>query len=320
MFSCLLDLDQSFFVMNISDNDKIDLPPNVFFIFNFSLALLISFIGITLCTTLLIIIVRHRKYHTISNLLACNTSIAIISYLILTAHASIYGFREDWALHAPLCIPRAYLFTGTIATVCYSFAIQSLSRLFFTIYYQYRCLVTWRLHRLLIVINWLIGFTIPLYALFQRGSLEFERQSRVCVLKTNHFSVAIFSMITIIFIPVSITTVIYRQLFDYSRQSTDRILRTSRFMNTRRVRLNVRRDLKLAQQLLIQTTCASGGGMIFLFNIFWQAFCSKPLPNYLFLLGYILMTVGMGMISIAHFLLNKKVKKLVWKYICRRRY
>ena len=304
--------------MNISNNDELDLPPNIFYIFNFSLSIVISLIGITLCSTLLIAVLRHRKCHTISNLLACNTSIAIISYLILAIHASIYGFREDWALHAPLCIPRAYLFTGSIATVCYSFAIQSLSRLFFTIYYQYRCLLTWHLHRLLIMINWLIGFTIPLYALSKQGSLAFERQSRICVLKTNWFFVAMFSMITIIFIPVGVTIVVYRKLFDYSRQSTDRMLRISRYVNTRRVRLNVRRDLKLAQQIFIHTTCASCGGMIFFFNVFWQAFCPRPLPKYLFLLGYILMTVGMGMISLAHFLLNKKVKKLVWKYICQR--
>lgn len=270
----------------------IDLPPNLFFILNFSLAILVSLIGITLCLTLLITVLQHRKCQTISNLLACNTSIAIILYLILTIHASIYGLNEDWALHAPLCIPRAYLFTGAIGTVCYSFALQSLSRLVFTIYYRYQCLLTWRLHRLMIVFNWLIGFSIPLFALLQHGSLQFERQSRVCVLKTNVFSVAIFSMVMIIFIPVSVTTIVYRKLFHHSRQSTDRILRTVKYLNTRRVRLNVRRDLKLVQQLLIHMTCASCGGVIFMFNVLWQALSDKPLPKYFFLLGYILMTIG----------------------------
>lgn len=299
-------------------NTTIDLPSNLFFLLNFSIAIIVSLIGVTLCLILFITVLQHRKCQTISNLLACNTSIAIILYLILTIHASIYGLNEDWALHAPLCIPRAYLFTGTIATVCYSFALQSLSRLFFTVYYQYRCLLTWRLHRVMIVLNWLIGFSIPLFALLHQGSLDFERQSRVCVLKTNAFSVAIFSMVMIMFIPVSVTTMAYRKLFYYSRQSTDRILRTAKCMHTRRVRLNVRRDLKLVQQLLIHTTCASCGGVIFIFNVLWQALCDKPLPKYLFLLGYILMTIAMGMISIAHFLLNKKVKKIVWKNICRR--
>jgi hypothetical protein len=249
--------------------------------------------------------------------LACNSSIAIIGYLILTIFASIYGFREDWAWNPPLCIFRAYCYIVVIGAVCHSFSIQSLSRLFFTVYYTNPSLLSWRVHWIMIFINWLISFLIPIVPLFNYGSLGLEKESRGCVLRSQAFLASIYCTIMVIILPLNVTCLVYARIFSYSRQSTDRVLRSAPNMNNRTVRLNVKRELKFVQQLCIHTTCAGCGGIIFLFNVFWQGLSEIPLPKPMFLLGYNLMTMGMSLMTIAHFMLNVKVKRMTLRLLRR---
>ncbi|CAF4586477.1 unnamed protein product [Rotaria sp. Silwood1] len=239
-----------------------------------------------------------------SNLLACNTSVAIIFYLILVISASIYGFRQDWAWNSLLCILRAYSFIVALGAICYSFSIQSLSRLFFVIHYKLKYLLTWRAHSIMIISNWLISLLIPIVPLFIDESLGLEKESRSCILKTNAFTAAIFCMIMIIGIPLNVSTMIYCSILYHARQSIHRVLRFDQNMNKYKTIHNAKREVKIVQILLVQTAGTSCGGIIFLINVFWQALSEIPLPKYMFLLGVNLTTISVSFMSIAHFMLN----------------
>ncbi|CAF2539288.1 unnamed protein product [Rotaria sp. Silwood2] len=300
----------------MSSNLESDMPSDLFYIINFSCAILASIIGLIFSFTFIIVIITNRQCHNMSNLLACNSSVAVILYLILTIFASIYGLREDWAWNAPLCIFRAYSIVVALGTVCYSFSMQSLSRWFFVIHYKLRYLLTWRTHSIMIIFNWLISLSIPIVPLFIDGSLGLEKESRSCIVKTNAFAAAIFSIIMVISIPLSVSTMVYCSILYHTRQSAHRILRFNQNMNKYKTIHNVKREVKLVQHILIQTACASCGGIIFLINVLWQALSGIPLPKHMFLLGVNLTTIGVSLMTISHFMLNTQVKNIACRYSC----
>ncbi|CAF0843662.1 unnamed protein product [Rotaria sordida] len=300
----------------MSRNLEPNMPSDLFYIINFSCAIIASIIGLIFSFTLILIIITNQQCHSMSNLLACNTSVAVIFYLILTISASIYGFRQDWTWNSPLCTFRAYSFVVTLAAVCYSFSIQSLSRLFFVIHYKRRYLLTWRTHVIMIIFNWLISSSIPMVPLFIDGSLGLEKESRTCIVKANAFLAAIYCMIMIIGIPLCVSIMVYCSILYHVRQSTYRILRSDQNINKYLTIQNAKRELKLVRHILIQIVCASCGGIIFLINVFWQALSEIPLPKPMYLLEINLTTMGVSLITIAHFMLNTQVKKIVCRYSC----
>src|SRR4051812_38832621 len=93
---------------------------DLFFIINFTLAILLSTIGSIASFATILIVIQNRQFRIFNNILICNTCIAVIYYSMITMIASIYGFREDWSLNAPLCSFRAYCFNVGIAAICHS--------------------------------------------------------------------------------------------------------------------------------------------------------------------------------------------------------
>lgn len=124
-----------------------------FFPVNYWLTIASAIIGLTLCLLIIMIVLTHRECHNFTNVLTCNTCVVVVLYFIFQIVTSIFALRQYWQYHQPACVFRAYCSLALCATLCYSYSIQAISRLFFAIFYKHRFLLTWRTHWLLIIVN-----------------------------------------------------------------------------------------------------------------------------------------------------------------------
>lgn len=285
---------------------------NVYFIVNFTFALLISIIGIIVCCTILCAFVFCPACRNSTSLLNCNTSFAVLTYLINNFIVSIYGFREDWAQQQPRCSFRAYCFLVSGSAICYSYLTQAISRLFYTILHQYQNLRSYRIHSLLIFGNWFICFIISIEPFFIENGFKYESESRLCTLTTQTIPSSVYSMVVGFTIPLTICLLVYLAIFVHARRSTRRlgILGDG---NARSQVQNMKRELKLARNMLFILTIFLGGGTLFLIIGIWQIIApSSPPPEAVYILIINSMSSFVVLMVIALFVTNKPMKDFVF--------
>ena len=294
--------------------------PELYFTINFSIGIIASIIGIFLCVLTIVIVVINQQCRNVTNLLACNTCVAVIFYFIVAFITSIYGFREDWAFNAPFCSFRGYCFTAGVAVICYSYSIQAISRLFFVVFYKHRYLQTYRTHQIMIIINWLLGFILPIVPFFIDGSYGLEKESRGCVIKSEVFAGSFYVGITVSLTPLSVVTIVYGIILHRVRQSGRRV--TAIVPNVNRgvpgnnvAAPNLKREAKIMHQMSAQSSIISCGGLPMFFLIIWYKTRQQLAPEPMYLLGFNLITIFVSLMTVAQFIMNAKVKNVVVHYV-----
>ena len=116
-------------------------------------------------------------------------------FSIISIVSFIYGFREDWASNAPLCSLRGYCYTSTIVVITHSKSIQAISRLFNAILYKHKCLLTWRTHWIIIILNWILAFLVCIPPLFFEGGYALETESRICAGSCKIYPIGLYIVI-----------------------------------------------------------------------------------------------------------------------------
>jgi hypothetical protein len=147
----------------------------------------------------------------------CNTATATSIYSILQLISVNYGLREDWFHNQPACIFRAYCYVAVCIVVCGSYAVQSISRLFFAVLYKYKYLLTWRVHWFMIIANYLMAILEPIAPIFVGNSYRLEAESRLCMATTKVFYSLMLAVIAAYLIPLTIVTIMYAIIFYHVR-------------------------------------------------------------------------------------------------------
>jgi len=294
--------------------------PNRFYIISFSVSFFASFINILFGFIIITTVVINRKCRTVANMMMCNTAAATTIYASNQILIATYGIREDWFQNQPACGFRSYLHSGFCVTVCVSYAAQSISRLFFSIFHKHKYLRTWRIHWFLIIINYLIGILGPIPTIFIKNANVLELESRICVCTTKVFPSSMY-IITIAFIvPFSIIIIIYSIIFYHARQSTRRVEASASDGRKNTIihnsfKPNLKREMKLMKNIWIVVNIFACGGSLYLILVVWHATRKQPPPEPLYLLAIVSMTVFAAAKMIALFLLNKEVKNVAVGYL-----
>jgi hypothetical protein len=293
--------------------------PNIFYVINFTISILLSTIGIIFSCVTIFIVIRTRRYRTFNNVLICNTSVAAIFYSLITISASILGYREDWSSNAPLCSFRAYLYNVGIATVCHSKSIHAISRLFFAILYKRRYLLTWRTHRILIILTWLICLIICIPPFFFDDGYALEEESRSCVISSKKYLLALYVSMVSCIIPFNIIAMVYVSILFSVRRSARRVWAFNQNVtNVDDHMPKSKREIKLMQQMIIQTGILVSGGPIFIFLILWHATQKQPPPEWLYLLGFNSLTIVGSTVPIVQFMMSKQLRQSVTHFFKKR--
>jgi hypothetical protein len=296
--------------------------PDLFFTINYSLTIASSIVGLTLCFLIIVIVITHQECHNFTNVLTCNTCAAITFYFIFRITDSYYALHQDWQSNQPACVFRAYCTLALCTTLCYSYSIQAISRLFFAVLYKHRYLLTWRTHWILIIINWTVSSIIPIRPLFYQNGFGLEVESRSCVITPKIVSISMYVVSIVFLIPLNVVTIVYGLILHRARQSTRRIavVRPDVILITAQPNVhlpNGKRELKLIQNMLVQSGLISLGGILYLILVIWNAAKQDSAPEPLYLLAVNCIVIFNGFMMIALFLMNKQVKKIALSYVYR---
>jgi hypothetical protein len=264
-----------------------------------------------------IIIIINRQCHSINNLLLCDLCITSIFYNILSFIGSVYGLRGDWYDYQPLCIFRAYLLVVFVTSAGYSFLIQSISRLFFSMFYTHRFLLSWYTHWILIIVKWLISFLLSIEPFFIENGYLLIEEYRMCGITKDILSVSLYIIIISFLFPGSIVIIVYSIIVYQARQLTRRIIPIK---NEGSISIPVslpyaKRNSEMMKSILIILNILILGGIPYLILSFWNIIEYESVPKELYFLSINMLTLSSTTMMIVLFFMNKTVKDIAFKYI-----
>jgi hypothetical protein len=289
---------------------------DLFFTINFSFGITTSIIGIIFSFLIFFVIIFDRHSHTINNLLICDISITGVIYFSFYLIGCVYGLREDWYYNQPLCSFRGYILIVSVTGASYSFLIQSISRLFFSVYYKYKFLLIWRTHWILIILKWFLSFLIPLQPFFIEGGYMLMEEYRMCGISIKILSIIIYSNITSFVFPATIVIMIYSKILYQVRQSTRRVASnlTGRSMSLHTSVPSVERNLKVMKNILLLMGIFMCGGSPFLILTLCNIIKPQSSPKQLYILSLNSILLCAAILMGVLFFTNKKVKDVIFRH------
>jgi len=295
---------------------------NLFYIITFSLSIVVSIVNLLFGFIIIIVVIINRQCRTVTNLLMCNTAAATSIYAVLQIFSAGYGLRDDWLHNQPLCVFRAYCYVTVCIIVSGSYALQSISRLFFAVLYKYKYLLTWRIHWFMIIANYLMAIVGPIVPVFVGDGYEFEVDSRLCMATTKVFYSSMLAVTIAYLIPLSIVTIIYGIIFHRARQSARRVvafvpIRASNTptSNPTAAKPNLKRELKLMTNIIILVGILICAGIPYLIMVLWHATLRQPPPEPFYLLTMVNISVFFVVKLIVLFCMSKEVKHITVEYL-----
>ena len=273
-------------------------------------------IGLIFSLLTVILVVKNRRFQTFHNILICNSSFASVLYSTVTMIGSSYSLQSNWMVNEPFCRFRAYLYNVSIAAICHSKSIHAISRFFFSILYKHRFLLTKRTHHLLIVLTWIISLIVCIPPFLIENGYGLEIESRSCVVSSQMCLIALYITFVSCLIPFNIVIFIYLYILLNVYRSTRRVNAFEQRDNRLRKK---KREIHLMKQMIIQTIILLSGGPIFLFLLTWNATQSHPPPQFLYLLGFNLMTFVATIVPFIQFIMNQQLTKYSLQFLQRHR-
>nr|ACC43931.1 7 transmembrane receptor (rhodopsin family) C [Philodina roseola] len=215
----------------------------------------ISLIAISISIMILILVRRSKpRLHTVRHLLICNTSIASILYCISQSlnYVFLIFLRSDTSDMS--CRIRGYISYLSMCAVIYSFLIQSVSRLFISLYSSsHKWLTTFRAHYVLILIQWIAVILIPLPALVTTDIRY--RPTSMCFVALRFFAHVVYTYVAYYTIPALTICLIYVYIFIRVKKASRRAQITIRSTNSSK------RDLEVLRNIFIYLIIYLSGGI-----------------------------------------------------------
>ena len=211
-------------------------------------------ISIIISLIVMLIIWRTKpRLHTSNHLLICNTCIISIVYCLATIFQYIYLLFIKWDTSNTTCQWRAYFFYVGTAGLLYSYTIQAISRLFFSVLaIKYPRLRTFKTHYILISIQWLVVALLASPSLITKDI--YFRYEKLCFVPVTSLLHSAWIAVTYYIIPVCIIIIIYIYIYRQVKNTRRNAVTLTMPIN------NHRRDLKVLQNIMILISFIVGGG------------------------------------------------------------
>lgn len=255
---------------------------------------------------LTIIINWHRHFHSVSNLLICNSSLSFFLYSLSILFQIPSMFSNN---NLTLCRLRAFLTTFTASSQIFSYLSQAIYRYFSTNYYKKRILLTYRVNIPIILIGWLIPLITNSCMFLSSNAFQYESESRICFLTTKYFFSSAFIGISNFFIPLSTIILLYTLIL---RNITYRHKFQSNFIN----KIRYKRNLKVFHHILLNVGIILICGIPFVLSIIINLISQSPWIFYSLIILFI--TISITLESIILFLITNKVKQIFYRKIKRK--
>jgi hypothetical protein len=263
-------------------------------------------ISTLICLTIIILTFITPILHSPTNLLVSNTCLCTLIFSIISIINTFFFYIEstssDWS-----CRIRGYLNYLSMYLVVYSYVIQAISRLFWTVLYKYRYLLTIKCHLYLIVFQIFLSFLFPLSTLINKNIIF--RPFKLCLVPIQYRIHSLYLLTIGYIIPIISIIMLYVIIYYRAANSSSNI---GRSIHTRK------RDIKLARNILILFSIFLFGGVpVTLYIILSGEMKSLPTGFYLFCVAT--PSIAVTIEKIATLMLNKEIRKTVkrrWIVCC----
>ncbi|CAF1666167.1 unnamed protein product, partial [Adineta ricciae] len=176
------------------------------------ISILFAFVAIVIAFFILVLVASTKQLRTACHLLTCNTCLSSILYCIVQCNNYIYLLFIKSNTSDDSCRWRGYFGYISIVAVVYSYLLQAISRLLFTVLaMKYRWMTSFKIHFCLIIIGWFIVFLIPLPALLT-DDIKF-RSGFLCWVPRQHLLHAIYTILLYYLIPIVLIIAIYVSIY-----------------------------------------------------------------------------------------------------------
>jgi len=285
---------------NVHLTNSIDVS-TVFGLFLFSV-----FISILLLLIIIYLIFSTKTLFTPTNVLVCNTCVTTFLYLI-TAIVEISIFYYGIIISDFWCKTQAYLNFVFLTSLMYSYVIQAISRLFFTMFYKYRYLLNYKCHFMLIICQVILSFLIPLPNIITQN-IGF-RPLKLCINPMKYLFQVFYFYTFLFFIPFIVVIIIYIVILRRAIQSS---------LNVQHSWLRIRRDVELVRNILIILTIyllSELPAMIY----FILSIQLVPTSKAFYMFAATLPSISTAFEKISVIILNKEIRKEIlkrWRILC----
>ncbi len=285
---------------NVRLSSSIDV--SIVYIF-FVLSVLISFL---LSFFIIISIIFTKTFLSPINILIYNTCITTFFYLIMSI-LKISAFYNGFVLSDSWCQIQAYLSYVCLDLMMYSYVIQAISRLFFTIFYQYKYLLNYKCHLILIICQIFLSFLIPLPSIITED-IQFL-PLKMCVIPMRNLFEILYLHTLSYFTPFIVVASIYIVILRRGIQSSLKFHRSGH---------QIRRDVELLRTILIVFT-------IFIFsalpNMVYIALSIQNLStsNIFYIFAAAASPISTAFEKLSVIILNKNIRKVIknrWRKLC----
>ena len=261
-----------------------------------------ALISIFVSCGILSLIYLTKRLHTMAHILICNTCLTSIFYSVVQSINYIYLIFMTWDTNDISCRYRAYFSYMSIASVIYSYLVQALSRLFFSIFHtNHRWILSFKIHYLMILIQWIFVLVIPLPALITKDI--YYRATFLCWVPKEKFLHMIYTLFVYYLIPVILIGVIYINIYHRVKNFEKNMTETIR-------KIQQNRNLEILRNILILITIYTCGGISTLIYILTKI-------EIFYSIGIILLPLFVTIEKLITILLDKEIRKIVKNYFCR---
>jgi hypothetical protein len=207
------------------------------------LSLACILVAIIISCLILSLVIFIKKLHTVTHLLICNGSVASIFYCIVQCINYVFLAFIPWNTNDVSCRWRGFFGYMTVAAVVYSYLAQAISRLFVSVFsIKHRWATSFKIHIILICIQWIIIVFIPLPALLTKDIIY--RPFSLCWVPKNCPLHLTYTIIAYYLLPALFIFAIYIYIYLRVKRRGN-----SMFVITRRHRSN--RDLEVLYNIMI---------------------------------------------------------------------
>ncbi|CAF2808556.1 unnamed protein product [Rotaria sp. Silwood2] len=269
-----------------------------------SLSALFAVTAVAISITILIFVQRTKpRLHTVRHLLMCNTCIASILYCIVQINNYIFLIFLPSVTSDISCRWRGYFAYFTISAITYSFLIQAISRLFIVIFStKYKCLITFKTHHILIVIQWFTVIIVPLPALITKDI--YYRPNKLCWVPMKNILHAFYGYIAYYTIPALSVFMFYIFIYYKVKQAKNKARPMLRLIH------GEKRDLELLRNIVILLSIYFIGGIPTLLFLLSS-------NRTLYLMGIVTISLAVAVEKLCTILLDQELRQVIRKLLTR---
>ena len=174
-----------------------------------------------------------------TNLLLSSTCLSTLFFSTVATCNTVFFYTgslsADWS-----CRVQGYLTYVSICLVVYSYVAQAMSRLFWTVLYKHKTLLTMKSHLYMVLFQVTLSFLLPTSALVTTHIVY--RPFKLCLI-SSQYKIHSFAMLSMVYvIPILVVIILYVLIFRHIRRSSTKAQRSQRI---------TKRDGELARNILI---------------------------------------------------------------------